>query len=304
MAGPLSNVALLATATATASSQSTSTGQLASSAIDNVISGYPTDTSAEWATNAGGVGSWLELTWPSSYTINNVVLFDCPNTDDQITSGTLTLSDGTLVSFGALPNDGATGFTVTLPTPVATTTLLMTVTGVSATTLNVGLSEIQAFGTATLTQTGNSPIASAGAAQTVPSAATVTLNGSGSTDPNNLKLTYAWTQTAGAAVTLSSFFVIEPTFTAPTGPTALAFSLIVSNGTESSGPSTVIITVSGLAGSTNVALLATATASSQDTATGQLASSAIDNVISGYPNDTTAEWATDFGGVGSWLELR
>jgi hypothetical protein len=145
--GTLTDVALLATATA--SSQNTSTGQLASSAIDGVISGYPNDTTAEWATVGGGVGSWLKLTWPVSYTISDVVLWDRPNLNDQVTSGTLTFSDGTVVSFSSLPNDGATGLTVTLAAPKATTSLLLTVTGVSSTTLNVGLSEIQAFGTAT-----------------------------------------------------------------------------------------------------------------------------------------------------------
>jgi LmbE family N-acetylglucosaminyl deacetylase len=138
------NVAPLATATA--SSQSTSTGQLASSAIDGVISGYPSDTTAEWATVSGGVGSWLKLTWSEPYAISSVVLFDRPNTNDQITAGTLTFSDGTVLTFGSLPNDGATGLTVTLSAPVTTTSVLMTVTSVSGATLNVGLSEIQAFG--------------------------------------------------------------------------------------------------------------------------------------------------------------
>jgi hypothetical protein len=146
-AGTLTNVAPLASATA--SSQSTSTGQLASAAIDGVISGYPSDNTAEWASVGGGAGSWLKLTWPVSYTISSVVLFDRPNLNDQITSGTLTFSDGTVVSFASLPNNGATGLTVTLATPIVTTSVLLSVTGVSATTLNVGLSEIQAFGTAT-----------------------------------------------------------------------------------------------------------------------------------------------------------
>jgi hypothetical protein len=121
---------------------------LASSAIDGVISGYPKDNAAEWATEGGGAGSWLRLTWAESYTIDHVVLYDRPNFDDQITSGTLTFSDGTVVSFGELPNDGTTGVTVTLPSAITTTALLMTVTGVSSTTLNIGLSEIEAWGVA------------------------------------------------------------------------------------------------------------------------------------------------------------
>ena len=300
--GTLTNVAPLASATA--SSQNTSTGQLASAAIDGVVSGYPANTTAEWATLSGGAGSWLKLAWPVSYTISSVVLFDRPNTDDQVTSGTLTFSDGSVVSFGSLPNNGATGLTVTLAAPKATTSILMTVTGVSSTTLNVGLSEIQAFGTATLTQTGGTPVAVAGPAQAVASGAAVTLNGSGSADPNKLPLTYAWTQTAGATVTLSSATAAQPTFTAPTGPAALTFSLTVSNGVETSAPATVTITVAAPSGTlTNVAPLASATASSQNTSTGQLASAAIDGVVSGYPANTTAEWATLSGGAGSWLKL-
>ena len=147
-------------------------------------------------------------------------------------------------------------------------------------------------------------VASAGPAQVVASGAAVTLDGSGSSNEGGGTLTYAWTQTAGPAVTLSSATAVKPTFTAPTGPAALTFSLTVSNGTETSAPATVTITVAAPAGTlTNVASLATATASSQNTSTGQLASSAIDGIISGYPANTTAEWATVGGGVGSWLKL-
>jgi hypothetical protein len=183
-----------------------------------------------------------------------------------------------------------------------TTSLKMTVTGVSSTSLNIGLSEIQAWGVQGTTS--DTPTASAGTAQSVASGASVSLDGSGSSDPNDLALTYAWTETAGSAVTLSSATIVNPTFTAPTGPASLTFSLVVSNGSQSSAPSTVTITVAAASGAdTNVALVATATTSSQNTSTGQLASSAIDGVISGYPNDDTAEWATVSGGVGSWLLL-
>ena len=297
--GTDTNVALVATATA--SSQNTSTGQLASAAIDGVISGYPTDPTAEWATVNGRVGSWLQLDWPTSYTLDHVVLYDRPNLNDQITSGTLTFSDATSVSFGSLPNDASSGLIVSFPAKT-TTSLTMTVTGVSSTTLNIGLSEIQAWGVQGTTS--DTPTASAGAAQSAASGASVSLDGSGSSDPNGLPLTYEWTQTAGSAVTLSSTTIVNPTFTAPAGPASLTFSLVVSNGSQSSAPSTVTITVAAPVGTdTNVALVATATASSQNTSTGQLASAAIDGVISGYPTDPTAEWATVNGRVGSWLQL-
>jgi hypothetical protein len=76
-------------------------------------------------------------------------------------------------------------------------------------------------------------------------------------------------------VTLSSGTVKQPTFTAPGSAGALTFQL--------------------------VALSATATASSQNTSTGQPAAKAIDGMIGGYPGVSTAEWAADGGGAGSWL---
>jgi hypothetical protein len=80
----------------------------------------------------------LELTWSESYTIDKVVLYDRPDGVDQITSGTLTFSDGTVIDFGALPTVCTVGLTVTFPA-IATTSLTMTVTSVSSTTINVGL---------------------------------------------------------------------------------------------------------------------------------------------------------------------
>ena len=128
-------------ATVTASSQNTSTSQLATSATDGVIDGYPGDYTKEWATVGGGVGAWLKLVWGSAVTVNKVVLYDRPNLNDQVTGGTLTFSDGSTVNVPSLNNDGS-ATTVTFPAKT-TTSLLFTVTSVSATTGNVGLSEIQ-----------------------------------------------------------------------------------------------------------------------------------------------------------------
>ncbi len=90
------------------------------------------------------------------------------------------------------------------------------------------------------------PIAKAGPNQVVSSGATVALDGSATTDPAGLPLSYGWTAPAG--ITLSAPSAVRPTFTAPTlapglPPMALVFTLVVSNGLLSSNPATVTITV-------------------------------------------------------------
>jgi hypothetical protein len=73
------------------------------------------------------------------------------------------------------------------------------------------------------------PLANAGPDQTgVTPGATVTLDGSGSSTGVGT-LDYLWTQTAGAAVVLSSTTVAGPTFTAPAGPDTLTFQLQVTD---------------------------------------------------------------------------
>ena len=93
--------------------------------------------------------------------------------------------------------------------------------------------------------TARKPTANAGAGQTVkPPGTTVTLNGSGSTDPDGNPLTYHWTLTAlpaGSTALLSSMASITPTFVADKPGTYMA-RLIVNNGTYDSDPSFVTIT--------------------------------------------------------------
>ena len=161
--------------------------------------------------------------------------------------------------------------TFTAPATAATLTFQLVVN-------NGTLSSAPSSVTITVTPGNQPPVASAGAAQTVATGATVTLDGSGSSDPNNNSLTYQWTQTGGPAVTLSDPTAVKPTFTAPATAATLTFQLVVNNGTLSSAPSSVGITVTP-----DVAMLATATALSQNTATGQTAAKAIDGVVDGYP---------------------
>lgn len=148
------------------------------------------------------------------------------------------------------------------------------------------------------------PVADAGADRSVSAGATVTLSGSGSSDPDGDSLTYAWTQTSGPAVTLSSATVVSPTFTAPAAGSSVTFSLVVRDGSVSSAADTVTITVSP-AGAANVArtLSATATASTQNSGDGQTAAKAIDGSALGYPTDYSREWVSVRQGAGAWIQL-
>jgi K319-like protein/Kelch motif protein len=90
------------------------------------------------------------------------------------------------------------------------------------------------------------PIAKVGADQTVNEGVLVTLDGSGSSDPNGKPLTYTWTQVAGPTVVLNLADPIHPTFTAPAVPiggATLTFQLSVNNGSQTSFPVTANVTV-------------------------------------------------------------
>jgi len=74
------------------------------------------------------------------------------------------------------------------------------------------------------------PFANPGNDQVVNVDALGTLDGSASTDPDgHLPLSYAWAQISGIPVTLSSASAVSPTFTAPSTPTLLLFSLVVTD---------------------------------------------------------------------------
>jgi chitinase len=91
------------------------------------------------------------------------------------------------------------------------------------------------------------PTVSAGPDATYTGSSAVTLAGS-ATDSENNPLTYQWTQTAGTPVTLTGATTLTPSFTAPpkaAGPQVLTFSLTANDGTSTSTPDTVDITIPG-----------------------------------------------------------
>lgn len=94
------------------------------------------------------------------------------------------------------------------------------------------------------------PTADAGTSQSVVTGATVTLDGSKSSDADGDKLTYAWTLTskpAGSAATLTGLTSPNPTFVADVTGDYVA-SLVVSDGNLDSAASTVTITAGTVVG--------------------------------------------------------
>ena len=109
--------------------------------------------------------------------------------------------------------------------------------------------------TAAVSAANSPPVADAGEDQTVEEGATVTLDGSGTTDPDidpntgsGDTLTYLWAQTSGTTVTLSDTSAISPTFTAPIRQTAddgeFEFTLTVTDAAGEASTDTAAISVS------------------------------------------------------------
>ncbi|ORU92405.1 MAG: hypothetical protein A6F72_04890 [Cycloclasticus sp. symbiont of Poecilosclerida sp. N] len=98
----------------------------------------------------------------------------------------------------------------------------------------------------------DAPTADAGRDQTdVLEGATVTLDGTGSSDPENEDLTYVWTQQGGVSVALSDSKAAKPTFSAPTqlvSNAVLEFSLTVTDkrGLESTANAVTITVAAGV----------------------------------------------------------
>jgi hypothetical protein len=142
----------------------------------------------------------------------------CPSPAPVFTQGdtasiTATVSDAT---------SGSAASTVSAPAPTSTV-------GTNTVSLaGYDLAGNQTIESCAYTVASNHPpVAEAGPDQTVNSGAGVTLDGSGSADPDGDPVTYLWTQTSGPSVTLSGPSTATPSFTAPAASAMLTFQLQV-----------------------------------------------------------------------------
>lgn len=150
----------------------------------------------------------------------------------QIDGPEVTLSDASAM----LP-------TFTSPTvPIGGAALTFELTVTDATGLTATATTI-----VNVTWSNKPPTAIAGPDQTVRELTLTTLDGSGSTDPDDGIATYAWKQIAGPRVVLSDPSAVQPTFTTPdvgVAGTSLTFRLTVTDNGGLKASDTVIVNVS------------------------------------------------------------
>jgi len=168
-------------------------------------------------------------------------------------SGSGSDPDGSIASFAWAQTSGTTvtlssasaqNPTFTAPATTSTLGFRLTVTD------NSGATAIDdVLITVTPPTANQNPTANAGPDQTVASAASVTLSGAGS-DPDGSIASFAWAQTSGTTVTLSSASAQNPTFTAPTTASniALGFRLTVTDNRGGTATDNVVINVTAASG--------------------------------------------------------
>jgi hypothetical protein len=174
---------------------------------------------------------------PSAPTANETVRFDARNSTDP---------DGSIARYDW--SFGGAGEPAPSPAVVGVTARRYPSAGSYEVTLRVtdddGLTNATTE-TVRVKGVNSEPMADAGPNRTGPASGTVTLDATGSTDPDGDALTYEWTQTAGPSVSLSDADTATPTFTAPdvSSETTLSFEVTVRDGNGGIDTDAVPVTV-------------------------------------------------------------
>ena len=158
-------------------------------------------------------------------------------------SGSGSDSDGDTISYSWAKTSGP-AVTLSSNTSQNPTFTAPSSAGTITFTLTVSDDTLSDTDTVTITiSTNQPPTANAGSNQSVAVGASVTLDGTGSTDPDSNTLTYLWAKTSGPSISLNGAMTAQPTFTAPPSPSTIIFTLSVTD-ELTTVTDTVTITVS------------------------------------------------------------
>ena len=208
--------------------------------------------------NDGKVDSPVVVLTVTAAKLNAVPVANA-GTNQNVTAATLTTLDGTASTDADLDglsytwsliskpsSSNATLSSTTSPKPTFTPDVAGTY--VASLVVSDGKDRsLTAVVTVIASGANSAPVANAGSAQSVSTAAVVTLNGTGSTDANGDTLTYRWTLTSkptSSTAALSSATVASPTFTADLAGSYVASLVVNDSKVDSTNTSTVTITAS------------------------------------------------------------
>ena len=208
--------------------------------------------------NDGKVDSPVVVLTVTAAKLNAVPVANA-GTNQNVTAATLTTLDGTASTDADLDglsytwsliskpsSSNATLSSTTSPKPTFTPDVAGTY--VASLVVSDGKDRsLTAVVTVIASGANSAPVANAGTAQSVSTAAVVTLNGTGSTDANGDTLTYRWTLTSkptSSTAALSSATVASPTFTADLAGSYMASLVVNDSKVDSTNTSTVTVTAS------------------------------------------------------------